>query len=1577
MVYFKFDQRKHSIKGERIMTNTEIKTLLGQASDAAQALLRAEKEVEQQHSSSESDSESENGNPDQQPSPETMEQCTRLLESILKLREVEESQFTRDKENDENQSKNSNINTMSFIRTSLPSYNNKQVDTMSKAAANDVKRSTHIRELLSLNTLDATNLIAVLSNAIAYRYLNTAPLLTQEILVNQSQLQSNTSSVTISSLRAARTYLELILCRGAWGIGVVNVGALSALEALVRRWGEECRGREMMMVHQKRHSKHNESVCSMESQTSKRKMSGGYPDKKRGRSSFVPSESSSDDENKECQWMREGIQLSISIAKVLRCDEFFNWSKDAQDSLLESTLSAFTTLTALSASLTFERHTNSQLKNQIVNEQSSNGHLSHHSILSLARSIERVVLTEIKKRSLDTTTLGQREGDPTKSTFLTIMLRLVYPLLTHQVDVPNGVNGKCASFSYSVSLLRNIICSFVKISQQSSESHDITPGNTNRRTPNRCVSMSTPKINPKTPRSSLKKRRSSLANITTPSLKKTISPKRSRRKSLRSYPTNRPFEKVCPPALNIIIGFLQRLSTSQRMEQREVRSRISKVLKECLDVLPGQQQCIFVSFLVQLCRSKVSSHRIFGVELLGELLLKEWVWSDRNKVNISPESESKSGKSLRGTDDLTNSSASRYSLSDLILSTFNGRISDRAPAVRARVAHSLSIVLKTIQTLTDHHFKSKMIESIGNRCYVLIASFRDRAMSDEKAIVRKAAITSWFELLLFSALCTHEDTSGAGQVTEEDIFRLCQLCGDSSVSVRTTAAWAIFSLLECQHSKGSYNTGVLKMLEMAWTDSVLPLVLDIESTCVSKAVNMFFALVIGPIIEVGNQNDPTPFEANNIERKYKSSFNILSRISQSSSDIGASKCLKRALKAALTKVFEQSKSSNELYITILQEVCRLIHNAFEKNCHVVDDEHYFTGDISIGVWCLLESIATLASLKQHCERVELGKAAKQSGLDGKFLSFCWGETYNLCRNETRNENVVNTTTSSCLCVITELAHVMTNREAKEMASKLKSVLIDFQLDSIFIGRLISALVALTEQAHSGSSRQIIEDASSEWVLDIFDQCEIDLNSFITPEDDHVKELASWKLERIVFTIGELRMVGFSNNQDINNNSKPDEFTSHVLNVKPSTHLVYLTQALLPPRLPADSSRRVIADSVRAHAFIALGKLCLRDETLAKDCLNLFAQELRSRNSNSTIKSNALLVLGDFCVRYTNLTDKFLPLMASCLHLEHTEYTDLAKQKSSDSMPSIVRQHAILILSNLLLQDYMKWKGLLFYRLLATTVDDDVTVANLAHLILCGPLLSKQPSLFFNNFVDAIFVLNGCTVFSTHKVNYHDDSEAKITNDLALEHSISLKIKAREKRFQIYSMLLEHSTDEEKIGTSARIAKKVLAVAIRQSGDLRSACSTLQHEKTSPSLLSAYSVISDSFAILSDKKLCMNKSTGLNDDLNLSSSITESSSRLSSVKSHLLSKISRKHLIESVVPILCKLKPILERSRSPLLKDLMNYFVYIFRQFKREINETLATNPTLLQEIIYDTKKFEKELRDEGNISYDHSREVSN
>ena len=452
------------------------------------------------------------------------------------------------------------------------------------------------------------------------------------------------------------------------------------------------------------------------------------------------------------------------------------------------------------------------------------------------------------------------------------------------------------------------------------------------------------------------------------------------------------------------------------------------------------------------------------------------------------------------------------------------------------------------------------------------------------------------------------------------------------------------------------------------------------------------------------------------------------------------------------------------------------------------------------------------------------------------------------------------------------------------------------------------------------------------------------------------------LSRVIFTTGEMSLIGFDRNDDNASHQKKAKGSNHHnpihgLNVKPSTRLTQLIQTLLPPTLPSVHGVRGkdISHVLRAHAFIAFGKLCLRDESLTKESLDIFAQELQDCGSmsNEAVRSNALLVLGDLCVCYAHLVDKFISLMASCL-----------QPRVADS--SIVQQHAIILFANLLLQDYIKWKGALFYRFVSASVTKDPVVANLAKGLLCGPLLTKQPNLFSNNFIGAVFILNGC---KSHPIQIMGAIDEEITRTSSM---LTLKIDDFNDRFKIYHLLLDQMTDEEKIAITARLSKDVLQAAIESTGYLSQAASAhggVQHDKDSR-LYGSYNVLSDCLSILFNPRLHVGKSKQheLQDDEDLNAtmaSLGPNSSQLSSMKGKLLSKMSRKHMIETVFPILCSLKVILEKSRSPLLKKLMEYLVCIFRQFKQEVNDVLASDITLLQEIQYDTRQFEKNQRNEN------------
>ncbi len=102
--------------------------------------------------------------------------------------------------------------------------------------------------------------------------------------------------------------------------------------------------------------------------------------------------------------------------------------------------------------------------------------------------------------------------------------------------------------------------------------------------------------------------------------------------------------------------------------------------------------------------------------------------------------------------------------------------------------------------------------------------------------------------------------------------------------------------------------------------------------------------------------------------------------------------------------------------------------------------------------------------------------------------------------------------------------------------------------------------------------------------------------------------ATKKVEKAIFLVGEAVLVGFS----------PDGTGSTErisLSCPASSSLVKLVQILLPPQLPlkADGifSGIQIPEKIRALAFVTLGKLCLRDQALAKQSINILLREVRT------------------------------------------------------------------------------------------------------------------------------------------------------------------------------------------------------------------------------------------------------------------------------------------------------------------------------------------------------------------------------
>nr|CAD2141170.1 unnamed protein product [Meloidogyne enterolobii] len=164
--------------------------------------------------------------------------------------------------------------------------------------------------------------------------------------------------------------------------------------------------------------------------------------------------------------------------------------------------------------------------------------------------------------------------------------------------------------------------------------------------------------------------------------------------------------------------------------------------------------------------------------------------------------------------------------------------------------------------------------------------------------------------------------------------------------------------------------------------------------------------------------------------------------------------------------------------------------------------------------------------------------------------------------------------------------------------------------------------------------------------------------------------------------------------------------------------------------------------VRATAVLTLGKLCLQDEQLAKKCIPVFIRELK-QNSDHFVRNNIVVVVCDLCIRYTSLVDRYSTILASSLR-----------------DPSIlIRRQTLMLLTNLIKEQYMKWEGPIIYRYVTTLLDHDPCIQEYANFCLTDILLPQfRERMFFHHFLECVFSFNQVKHPSHIKPIYDDGFE---------------------------------------------------------------------------------------------------------------------------------------------------------------------------------------------------------------------------
>ncbi|XP_075822590.1 condensin-2 complex subunit D3 isoform X1 [Microtus pennsylvanicus] len=510
-----------------------------------------------------------------------------------------------------------------------------------------------------------------------------------------------------------------------------------------------------------------------------------------------------------------------------------------------------------------------------------------------------------------------------------------------------------------------------------------------------------------------------------------------------------------------------------------------------------------------------------------------------------------------------------------------------------------------------------------------------------------------------------------------------------------------------------------------------------------------------------------------------------------------------------------------------------------------------------------------------------------------------------------------------LCVIGHIAKHLPRSTRDKIAGIIKGKLNGFQWSLELISSSVDTLQGLCR----ASAKTVLEEQEllKQVCRDVLSTCEHHLSDVLLKEDGagHMNEDL---VVKCIFTIGDIGQLCpaivekriFLLIQSILASS------SHVDHLPSSQE----TADVLDGQLPFQVSS-AMPSVIRAHAIITLGKLCLQHEDLAKKSIPALVRELEVCE-DVPVRNNVIIVMCDLCIRYTVMVDNYIPNISICL-------------KDSDPF---IRKQTLILLTNLLQEEYVKWKGCLFFRFVSTLVDPQPDIASLGEFCLAHLLLKRNPTMFFQHFIECIFHFNS---YEKHG-QYNKFSQSERGKRLFL-----LKGKTnKEKRMRIYKFLLEHFTDEQRFNVTSKICLNILA------------CFT---DGILPLDMEASELLSDTFDILSSKEiklLAMRaqacKDLLEEDDMALANVVMQEA------QMKIISQVQKRNFIENIIPIITSLKTVLEKNKIPALRELMNYLREVMQDYRDEIKDFFAVDKQLAAELEYDMKKYSEQLAQEQALT---------
>lgn len=262
-----------------------------------------------------------------------------------------------------------------------------------------------------------------------------------------------------------------------------------------------------------------------------------------------------------------------------------------------------------------------------------------------------------------------------------------------------------------------------------------------------------------------------------------------------------------------------------------------------------------------------------------------------------------------------------------------------------------------------------------------------------------------------------------------------------------------------------------------------------------------------------------------------------------------------------------------------------------------------------------------------------------------------------------------------------------------------------------------------------------------------------------------------------------------------------------------------------------------------------------------------------------------------------------------------------------------------MLTNLLKEDYLKWRGILFIQFLSGLLDGHPEIRKFTEFCLVNVLLQRHPGIFFNHFVESIFQLNRIAHGGFNKVSIEDS-----TGQFSLSG-----VDNRTARMRLYTFMLAQLSPVQKFQVSCKLSVEILGAVVDEK------------------LPAEPELLLDVLKILISKEIKFIAQFHGDGDEEDQEEIGERNVAVDALKKAITQGM-RQNTVENVIPIVIALKHLFEKQRSPLLRYVMLYLKDLLKDFKNEIGEILAADRELAAELEFDMKKFDANVsQEEQNI----------